>query len=166
MGEQQIVQGLLGVFPENIPDELKRREQWVNWRLEKRDGKPTKVPRDARTGRRADSTNSDTWSTFGAVLGALERKVHDGIGFVFSSGDPYSGIDLDHCIDIETGEIAPWAWEWVERFDGYTEISPSGRGLHIIVKGKAPRNGKKTIGNKTVEIYSAERFFTVTGVRP
>jgi putative DNA primase/helicase len=91
---------------------------------------------------------------------------YSGVGFVFSSGDPYTGIDLDHCIDPETGEIAPWAQAWVERFGGYTEISPSGNGLHVIVRGKSSHNGKRTVEGKTVEIYSTERFFTITGMRP
>jgi primase-polymerase (primpol)-like protein len=30
-----------------------------------------------------------------------------GLGFMFSSGDPYTGIDLDNCVD-EEGEIAGW----------------------------------------------------------
>jgi putative DNA primase/helicase len=158
----------LEVDPRGIPDELKRRRQWVSWRLERRNGKPTKVPYDSRTGRYAKSTDSDTWTTFEAAIDALDRSggAYSGIGFVFSSGDPYTGIDLDHCIDGETGEIASWARGWVERLDGYAEISPSGRGLHVIVRGKAPRNGKKTIEGRTVEIYSNERFFALTGVQP
>jgi primase-polymerase (primpol)-like protein len=35
--------GLLPVRPEGIPEELKSRPQWVNWRLEKRDGDVTKT---------------------------------------------------------------------------------------------------------------------------
>ena len=49
---------------QNIPHELKRRPQWVLWRYETRDGKPTKVPYNARTGYRADSTDPATWCSF------------------------------------------------------------------------------------------------------
>ena len=80
-----------------------------------------------------------------------------GIGFVFSSADPYTGIDLDNCVDGD-GEIALWALEIVRYFDSYTELSATGTGLHVIVRGEVPnrRNGD-------VEVYSSKRFFTVTG---
>jgi putative DNA primase/helicase len=149
-----------------IPEELRSRAQWVNWRLEERNGKPTKVPYNPHTAERASSTDSATWSTFAAVISAFEKVSYAGIGFCFSSGDPYTGIDLDHCRDPKTGEIAAWAQIWVEWLNGYTEVSPSGEGLHVIVKGKSPHNGKKTVDGKTVEIYSTERFFTFTGAQP
>lgn len=79
------------------------------------------------------------------------------MGFVFSSADPYTGIDLDNCVD-EDGEIAAWALEIVRYFDSYTELSATGTGLHIIVRGDVPNRRK---GN--VEGYSSKRFFTVTG---
>jgi putative DNA primase/helicase len=76
---------------------------------------------------------------------------------VFSSGDPYTGIDLDNCVD-EDGEIALWALEIARYLDSYTELSATATGLHIIVRGDVPNRRK---GN--VEVYSSKRFFTVTG---
>jgi len=70
------------------------------------------------------------------------------------------GIDLDHCRDPQTGEITPRALEIVQRLDSYTEISPSGDGLHILVIGQLPRQGNKCGG---IEMYSSGRYFTVTG---
>jgi putative DNA primase/helicase len=89
---------LLPVRPDGIPEELKARPQWVTWRLEKRDGDFTNVPYTPLTGRRASSTNLLTWGTFDDALADLRAgRRYDGIGFVFSSGDPYCGIDLDGC---------------------------------------------------------------------
>jgi primase-polymerase (primpol)-like protein len=62
-----------------------------------------------------------------------------GVGFVFSSDDPYVGIDLDGCRNPQTGYIEPWALEIVRRLNSYTEISRSGTGLHIIAKGRCLR---------------------------
>jgi putative DNA primase/helicase len=76
---------------------------------------------------------------------------------VFSSADPYTGIDLDDCADAD-GEIALWALEIARYFDSYTELSASGSGLHIIVRGEVPNRRKDE-----VEVYSSKRFFTVTG---
>jgi putative DNA primase/helicase len=144
----------------NIPEELRQRSQWVVWKLEKRDGKPTKVPYIAGGVGKASSTDSLTWRPFEEVVQALETGRYDGIGFVFSSGDPYAGVDLDNCRDRETGEIAEWAAKIIEAFDGYAEASPSGTGVHIIVRGKAPNKKRGR-----VEAYSSERYFTVTGER-
>ncbi len=152
--------------PENIPAELKERDQWVVWRLEEQDSRLTKVPYGPRTGRKASSTDSLDWSTFEEAVAAYERDGrYSGIGFVFTSGDPFTGIDLDDCCDSETGELFEWAQHWVDLFDSYTELSPTGRGVHIIVRGKTPHNGRRTKDGKTVEIYSTERYFTVTGAK-
>ena len=48
----------------NIPNALTERPQWVCWRLEERDGKPTKVPYTPGTERRASSTDLMTWRPF------------------------------------------------------------------------------------------------------
>ncbi len=143
---------------ENIPEELRRRPQWVVWKLEKRDGKLTKMPYIAGGVGKASSTDSLTWRSFEEAVQALETGRYNGIGFVFSSGDPYAGVDLDGCRDPETGEIEDWAAQIVASFGGYAEASPSGTGVHIIVRGKAPntKRGK-------VEAYSSERYFTMTG---
>lgn len=148
---------MLPVLVENIPDELKVRPQWVAWKAAGE--KPHKIPYSARTKRKASSTDLLTWSTFEDVLEAYEAGGYDGIGFVFSSGDPYAGVDPDYCRDSETGEIKRWAAEVVNGLDSYTELSPFGMGLHIIVEGKIP----KSLKTDQIEMYCTERFFTVTG---
>jgi putative DNA primase/helicase len=146
---------LLLVKVESIPEELKIRPQWVVWKAV--GDKPDKVPYSARTGRKASSTDLLTWSTFQEALEAYENGDYAGLGFVFSSADPYTGIDLDNCVD-ENGEIAGWALEIVRYFDSYTELSATGTGLHVIVRGNVPNRRKGE-----VEVYSSKRFFTVTG---
>jgi putative DNA primase/helicase len=145
---------------EILPPELKLREQWVLWRYELRDGKKTKVPYNARTSRRAAATDPETWCLFIEALETWESGQYDGIGYVFSEEDPYAGIDLDKARDPKTGAVAEWATEWVEAFGGYAEVSPSGTGLHIFVRGQAPNRKNQKAG---VEAYSAKRFFTFTG---
>jgi putative DNA primase/helicase len=146
---------LLPVKAESIPEELRVRPQWVVWKAV--GDKPDKVPYSARTGRRASSTDLLTWSTFQDALKAYENGDYAGLGFVFSSADPYTGIDLDNCVD-ENGEIALWALEIVRYFDSYTELSATGTGLHVIVRGDVSNRRKGD-----VEVYSSKRFFTVTG---
>ena len=146
---------ILPVRAENIPEQLKTRPQWVLWKAV--GDKPDKVPYSARTGRKASSTDLLTWATFREALEAYDDGLYDGVGFVFSSADPFTGIDIDRCVDAD-GEIAPWALEMVRYLDSYTELSATGTGLHIIVCGEVPNRRK---GN--LEVYSSKRFFTVTG---
>src|SRR3712207_634873 len=148
-------QWLLSVKAENIPEELRVRPQWVVWKAVGE--KPDKVPYSAMTGRNASSTDLLTWSTFEEALKACDNGEYAGLGFVFCSGDPYTGVDLDDCVD-EDGEIALWALEIVRYFDSYTELSATGKGLHIIIRGDIPNRRKGDI-----EVYSSKRFFTVTG---
>lgn len=145
---------------ENIPHELRSFPQWVCWKLEPTDGpKPAKVPYSPRVGKRASVTDPATWASFDEAAAAASK--YDGIGFVLTDADPYSFIDLD----VAEGEQPTAEQNWIyNEFDSYAELSPSGRGVHIVVRGKVP-NGKRQ-GN--VEIYPSGRFMTVTGkaVRP
>ena len=143
---------------DNVPEEMRRYRHWLVWKLEERDDKPTKVPYIAGGVGKASATDSRTWRTFADAVQALETGRYDGIGFVFSSGDPFAGADLDNCRNPVTGELEEWARKIVSTLGGYGEASPSGTGVHIIVRGKAPnrKRGK-------VEAYSERRFFTITG---
>jgi primase-polymerase (primpol)-like protein len=141
-----------------VPEEMKGYRSWVCWRYERRDGKHTKVPYDARSAKRASSTDMRTWASFDEAVATYERVGYDGVGFVLSSGDPYAMVDLDQCRNPETGEIEGWAREIVGDADGYAEVSPSGTGVHVLVRGKAPNRKRGR-----VEAYSDRRFVTVTG---
>lgn len=146
---------------EAIPQELRDLRQWVIWRFVQRPGsrKPTKVPINAATGKGASTTDAATWSSFDVALASFLKSQGDGIGFVFTPDDPYTGIDLDDCHD-EDGHLVSWARDIVARFDSYTELSPSGRGRHIILRGKLPEKGRR---KGHVEMYSEGRYFTMTG---
>jgi putative DNA primase/helicase len=145
-----------------IPAELRERTKWVVWKTEHRDGqkKPTKVPYNARTGGKADSTKPSTWSTFERALRALASGQYDGIGFVLADEDPYTAWDLDGCRNPDTGEITPEALKIVRDQDSYTEVSPSGTGLRIFVRGQLPPGGRK---RGWIEAYDDSRYVTITG---
>lgn len=149
----------------SLPDELKARRQWVLWRYEVRPGKdkPAKRPYSPGTGRPARTDHPATWGTFVQALARYRHGGWQGLGFVFSVDDPYCGIDLDDCRDLETGVIAPWAGQMVEQMRSYTEISASGQGLHILIKAALPDHSGRKHG--AVEIYDAHRYFAVTGER-
>lgn len=133
--------------------------QWLCWRVEERGGKPTKVPYNPITGEKADSTNPNTWTGYKKAVEACKEQGYDGIGFVFTPGDDLCGVDLDGCLDSKTGEVESWAREIVEELNSYTEVSPSGTGIHVLVRGKLPE-GRNRKGR--FEAYDRGRYFTVT----
>lgn len=148
-----------------IPTELKNVPQWVLWRKEERNGKPTKIPYQAN-GEMAQANNRRTWSTFATAVKFYLEGDYDGIGFVFSRQDNYIGIDIDKC--VVDGKTNTFATEIIDTLDSYTEFSPSGNGIHIIIKGSLPQSVLGTGRKNTkhgLEIYSYGRFFTFTGNR-
>lgn len=148
--------------------EAAEARQWVAFRLGERNGKTTKVPVNPLTGWNARTNDPGTWGSLEEAQAALSRFGCDGVGFVFA-GD-YFGIDLDHVIDPESGTIAAWAQEIIDTMGSYAEVSPSGRGVHIICRGDPALLSNKNGG---LEIYcptrnadgsiSGGRYFTVTG---
>ena len=79
----------------SVPQALKDLDQWICWKYEQRDGKPTKPPYNARTGRRASSTDNLTWCSFQEAEKAFRSGKYEGIGFVFTSSDNFAGIDIE-----------------------------------------------------------------------
>jgi CheY-like chemotaxis protein len=152
----------LRVYSETIPAELKPLRRWVCWRWVRRKGRWTKPPVDPRTGRLAKSTDPTTWGTFGEALAYLQAHPGrvDGIGFVL--GDGFAGVDLDDCCDYQTGVIEPWALAIVHDLDTYAELSPTSTGVKALLQGDVPAGPKRS---DHVEMYSAGRYFTVTGRR-
>ena len=148
-----------------MPDELKALRQWIVWRYEARPGrkKPAKAPYQPRTDHRARTDLPATWGTYVQARARYQQGGWHGLGLVFTAGDPYCGIDLDGCRDPETDGIVFWAWHIIYTLKSYTEISPSGRGLHILVNATLPGH----IGRKqgAVEVYDSGRYFAVTGQR-
>ncbi|WP_049891202.1 phage NrS-1 polymerase family protein [Natrinema versiforme] len=143
-----------------LPEQLRERDQWVCWREEPRDGKPTKIPVTPGSGEFASSTDPETWVSVETALEYAHSRDADGVGFVFTDDDPIVGVDLDDCRDPETGDIDDVAEDIIERLDSYTEISPSETGFHVLIEGELP-DGRNRRGS--IELYDTARFFTVTG---
>ena len=108
---------------ESIPDELKQLLQWVRWRIEPRAAgeKPTKIPYMPK------ANDSSAWGAFADAVRHIPQGDMLGIGFEFAPSGGMVGIDLDGCLNLETGEIAEWAIPILELFaETYAEVSPSG----------------------------------------
>lgn len=139
----------------SIPADLAALAQWVCWGAP---GKARKCPYNPRTGYPAKAGQPDTWADLATATAAVNAGYYEGVGFEFNGGG-IVGVDFDHC--IQGGKLDAWAAAWVERFNSYTEVSPSGTGLHILCRGKLPGEAvKKPRG----EMYDRARYFTITGM--
>jgi primase-polymerase (primpol)-like protein len=159
----------MSILQQKIPPELIALPQWVLWGTLPRDGKPTKVPFQARQRLQMAKVNDHrTWATFDLAMEMWQqwhRETVRGLGFVFTADDPYCGIDVDNCFPSDAAGAAPWAEGLLGRFsDTYGEVSPSGKGIKFWVKAKLPRQGSRwPVENGAVEAYDRLRFFAVTG---
>ncbi|WP_435365784.1 phage NrS-1 polymerase family protein [Haloarchaeobius sp. DYHT-AS-18] len=146
------------VDTEVIPEALREYDQWVHWREVLRNGKRTKLPVVPRMKKYASVSDPDTWTDFENACRALRSNL--GLGFVFTEDDPFLGVDLDNC--RADGALDSRAQDIVERLDSYTEVSPSGTGVHVILEGSIPGSRSR---KGSVECYDSGRFFTMTGDR-
>ena len=153
------------LIAQNVPLSLRECPQWVCWRVENRDGKPTKVPYVAGSTQRASSTAPAEWRTFDEAFAAFQAdSTIIGVGFVFASAGGFCGVDIDDCRDAETGIVLPWAQEIISSLASYTEVSPSGTGVKIFLRASKPgKKCRKRYESGEVEMYDRDRFFTVTG---
>lgn len=143
-----------------IPESMKQLNNWVLWKLEDQtndrgENRKTKIPIQAVGKKNAMSTEPKTWTDWNTML---KNKGEFGIGFVLPLDGSMTMIDLDHCINGD--KITPFAKSIVERFyDTYMELSQSGTGIHIFVKGNVPT----AVKTKEIEIYSSKRYCAMTG---
>ncbi|MBQ4465366.1 phage/plasmid primase, P4 family [Ruminococcus sp.] len=153
----------------NIPDVLKQTASFCVWKMEKRSGRPTKVPYNPRTGAMARTNDPSTFADFNTAMKSYAIGGWVGIGYRVSEG--IGAIDIDHCIR-DDGSLNDVAASILGIFpDVYFEKSPSGTGLRGFFKLSPDFAYDKTvyyINNRKhgLEVYLpgvTNRFVTVTG---
>lgn len=105
----------------------------------------------------ASSTNSATWSSFDAV----QSGFGDGLGLMCGGG--VACLDLDNA--VEGGRLKPWAREAVDALKFpvlFTELSMSGRGVHVFVAAPEGRGSSRAVGDGRVEWFPRGRFIRMT----
>src|SRR5699024_9840270 len=127
-----------------------------------RGGKETKIPYSINN-ELAKSNDESTWADYESARAALIEHNASGLGFFFKP--PYMGIDIDTIPDeierFQKGDVNEnIVLEMYESMKSYTEVSPSGNGIHIILKGTVPGKRRR---KDSVEMYDSGRFFTMTG---
>ena len=154
------------IIADNIPSYMRNQRHWILYHFgpSNKNGKPRKIP-DSAYGSRAININEPAnWATFDDALHAFQMGGFDGIGFVFNGTDVI-GIDIDHCVDPESGQYNDVAKAIIKRMGStFGELSPSETGLHLYGRGKLP-SGPRRNDSLGVEMYGegSPRYFTVTG---
>lgn len=179
-------------LPEQL-EEIRNVRAWINyimvWNESKHGGEGgfDKPPVNPLTLRDGSSTDSSRWTTFDEAVAQIGKQATvyyknqkhvtgevAGVGLILEAvglvGIDFDGvvrnIDGQRMIDIEAREI----WKYI---DSYSEVSPSGTGVHILARGKKPSNTVSKIKNERkvdgsiyiteYEIYDKGRYFTFTG---
>ena len=143
------------VYFNNIPVALRVLDQWLLWKylkvIDKATGEVswTKPPYQAN-GNHGSTDNPRTWTSFSQATDAYKHGGFAGVGYVLTvdkeptdelpgtTDDGLAGVDLDHCVDPETGAVEPWAQVVVHRLASYTELIPSVTALRLFVSAKLP----------------------------
>ena len=141
--------------PEGIPDELKDYDQWVVWKLQKDEKKGRTLKKPLAKGLKgAGWQNKENQMSFDEAYNLFRDNTNilAGVGFVFSADDPFVFIDLDKMKeDDERLELIP--------DDTWSEVSQSGQGYHVVVKGFL----SATFKENGIEVYDSGRFCAMTG---
>lgn len=96
--------------------------------------------------------------TFEELQPILERNPGRGFGFMLVDGDGFTCVDLD-VKEHASVDATLRSTQLVEGLNTYTEVSRSGEGLHLWLRGEI--NG--AIKTNEIEVYSRERFIICTG---
>lgn len=167
------------------PEQLRAIPRWILWRWARRGSDLVKVPTRPTGDGNISAFDPAGWMAFNDAAERLRIAEANntwgsggGGGFVFDGSDGLGGVDLDGVLCPETGQLAGWAREVVDRFASFTEISPSGTGLHIYALGAPEVLGRTSVAmprgeNDPVivgkppllEAFVSGRFFTFTGNR-
>lgn len=176
---------LLAALP-NMPQAMRDKPQWLVWKFmqkpgatkpakvpfyvsgslrgwphgKPKDGKPTAQQPQVEQGHELDRAALCTFDVALAKLAAMPALA--GVGFAFLPGDGLIGVDIDHAIDRSTGQVSDLCAKVVDLCASYTEFSPSGTGVHIILAGESEKFKDDLIG---LEVYAQSQYFACTGHR-
>lgn len=163
---------MTGALRASWPSELRGLRAYLPYQLRpRRSGRLGKCP-CRWAGRRLYPVSPHTAEhhlSFGGALALLDAGRCDGVGLVLDerarvlNGQPLAALDLDDV--VIDGQVHPAAEALVREFHSYTELSASGRGLHVIVAGRASSGARRgRADGLQVELITIG-FLAVTGHR-
>lgn len=156
------------------------------WNPEKHNGVGgyDKPPINPRTLGNAYTNNPDTLGTFSEAVAQIGKTARVrakgqtgflscevvGVGIALS-GTGLFGLDYDNVADAERRRMTSEAFRVMDTMKSYTELSPSGLGLHTLCIGSIPDNVKRVAGHRP-DIFGTNKgeyqifnsgYMTITG---
>lgn len=167
---RKFAQGLENL-QKNIPAELKEIPTWCCYRTRWNDekGKKDKFIISPIDGKWTSSKEPGKWVTFDAAMKYARENNCEGLSVLLDKKYGITCIDLDKCIEAETGKLNERASKLVEALNGtYIERSTSGNGLHIFVKDDILKGGRYNMTSVDkdkgdLEVYDDKRIMSLTG---
>lgn len=160
------------------PADLQDCEQWLAWK--ESDGR--KIPRaphayPAWPDRYVDAQNPEVWTSFDTARSWCSMLTGYDLAFSIRDRGEYPGedlvlVDYDDVFDCTAGRIHPTALRHVDRAGTYTDISPSGSGIHLIGRGclpddvqaiTAPLPDSSRFPSARIEVYDSARYIAMSG---
>lgn len=165
---------------DNLPEELRTGKYFIFWKKEEIKGEIKKVPK-----RPSDGKNiPDVWTYREEDCAGIEitqnYNGYDGVGYLCHPRNGLIALDLDGCLD-EKGKLSWWAEELVNKLNSYTEVTPTGNGIRIWIKGEIDKNiwqahaakkrefaipkrpGVEYTKSPKIEVFWEYGFLTLTG---
>ena len=155
----------------NVPAELKEIPTWCCYRTRWNDekGKKDKFIISPIDGKWTSSKEPGKWVTFDAAMKYARENNCEGLSVLLDKKYGITCIDLDKCIEAETGKLNERASKLTEALSGtYIERSTSGNGLHIFVKDDILKDGRYNMTSVDkdkgdLEVYDDKRIMSLTG---
>ncbi len=158
-----------------VPQELQALAQWITWKAgpPKQGGKFDKYP-CGKDGTGTAWVKAPQWMTFDEAIGQAKRFNHSGIGFVLPAqtqdDNHLVALDFD-TVDLSDSGLRSSRWleinQWCDELDSpYTEISPSGAGVRMLLKSKVLHRqftGDNPNGGKDEIFCASNKWVTITG---
>lgn len=159
----------------NVPEELKKLNQWCAYQVFKNPetGETKKYIWDTnfippvgyfKQHKWASCTNPESWASFEHACKYAKENNCDGLTLVLRKENGITCIDLDsHIVDGERSNDLNTLLEILP--NTYSEISYSGEGAHIFLKGNQILDGKIARKNDENgwECYDNAKFISITG---
>jgi len=99
----------------------------------------------------------------------LDQQVA-GIAYCFSEDEPFAGVHFPSCRDARSGVIDPPVRDLLDDLGSYTEISPEGAGVHVIMRDEEsirhfdPRLPLLPNHEGSPHILRYDSFLSITGL--
>ncbi|WP_200530638.1 hypothetical protein [Halorubrum sp. LN27] len=144
---------------DRFPSRLKDHDQWLVTH-----DKPWDDDWHKRSRYPASWNGDGDLLPFEEAYSRYESTDNTGIAFRFTDDGPFIGFDFDK-VRVD-GDFTDETLDLVQRLNSYTEVSSSGKGLHVIAEGEK-LDDRQTQGYLTeaghLEVYDTNRYFVLTG---